>query len=177
MFQISRLIVKPKPGRSRHRGVLTAGHLRYPCSLGRSGIGINKLEGDGKTPIGVFPLVTGYYRADHVRLPRCSLPFTQTRRRDGWCDSPTDPNYNRPVTLPFGESHERMHREDRLYDLCVVLDYNLFPRRRFRGSAIFLHLQREDRGPTEGCVALRPGDFIKLLPRLAPHAVLEVKSA
>jgi L,D-peptidoglycan transpeptidase YkuD (ErfK/YbiS/YcfS/YnhG family) len=56
-----------------------------------------------------------------------------------------------------------MWREDRLYDFVGVLDWNLVPRVRGRGSAIFLHLSRSDFAPTAGCVALQPGDLRRLL--------------
>lgn len=177
MFLIRRLIVRPKPGRSRHLGILTAGNQHYQCAVGRGGIGINKKEGDGKSPIGDFDLISGYFRADRRILPRCPLNFEEIRRNDGWCDSPDNPNYNQPVKIPFADSHEQMFREDHLYDVCVVLDYNIFPRSKHRGSAIFLHLETPDRRPTEGCVALRSQDMMHILPRLARDARLEIKAS
>ncbi len=84
----------------------------------------------------------------------------------GWCDAPSDPCYNRPVALPFRASHEKMLRTDRLYDVCIVLDWNFSRRARNRGSAIFMHLTREDRGPTQGCIALDPALMRRLLPAL-----------
>ena len=44
--------------------------------------------------------------------------------------------------MPYAASHERMLRADDLYDACIVLDWNIGPRRRGRGSAIFFHLAR-----------------------------------
>jgi L,D-peptidoglycan transpeptidase YkuD (ErfK/YbiS/YcfS/YnhG family) len=57
----------------------------------------------------------------------------------GWCDAPADANYNRRVRLPFRAKHEKMLRDDRLYDVCIVLDWNIRPRRRNGGSAIYMH--------------------------------------
>jgi L,D-peptidoglycan transpeptidase YkuD (ErfK/YbiS/YcfS/YnhG family) len=85
----------------------------------------------------------------------------------GWCDDPVDPNYNRPVRLPFGRRHESMLREDGLYDVCLVTGWNLRPRRRNAGSAIFLHIARSGFQPTEGCIALDRATLLRLLPRLA----------
>ncbi len=68
-----------------------------------------------------------------------------------------------------------MWRRDRLYDLVVVLDYNIYPRRKYRGSAIFLHCARPDFAPTEGCIALAFDDFRRLLPRLARNALLIIR--
>jgi L,D-peptidoglycan transpeptidase YkuD (ErfK/YbiS/YcfS/YnhG family) len=94
---------------------------------------------------------------------------------DGWCDDPRSALYNRRVALPCRASHEKLWRADRLYDLVIVLDYNLHPRRKNRGSAIFLHCARPDFAPTSGCIALLPDDLRRLLPRLARKAVLTVR--
>jgi L,D-peptidoglycan transpeptidase YkuD (ErfK/YbiS/YcfS/YnhG family) len=93
----------------------------------------------------------------------------------GWCDDPASPAYNRLVKLPFSGSHEEMWRADGLYDLVIVLGYNLSPRRKHRGSAIFLHCARDGFPPTAGCIALRLGDLRRLLPRLSKKTVLIVR--
>jgi L,D-peptidoglycan transpeptidase YkuD (ErfK/YbiS/YcfS/YnhG family) len=72
-----------------------------------------------------------------------------------------------------------MWRQDGLYNLVVVLDYNLHPRLRGKGSAIFLHCARTARGssdlkPTLGCVALQEASLRRLLPRLARGAVIKI---
>jgi L,D-peptidoglycan transpeptidase YkuD (ErfK/YbiS/YcfS/YnhG family) len=95
-----------------------------------------------------------------------NLKVQAIRARDGWCDDARDRNYNRPVTHPYPASAERMWREDHLYDLVVVLGYNDVPRRRGRGSAIFMHLARDDYRPTEGCIALAPQHMRFVLSRV-----------
>ena len=77
------------------------------------------------------------------------------RRDDGWCEDARHGRYNRPIRLPSAAGHETMWRDDRLYDIVGVLDWNFRPRIRGRGSAIFLHLCRPGFGPTAGCIALR----------------------
>ena len=102
------------------------------------------------------------------------------RRHDGWCDAPADRNYNRPVRLPYAASAERLWREDELYDVVVILNYNVRPRSRGRGSAIFMHVARPGYAPTEGCIALARGHLLRLLERLrvpAAIGVLAKKSA
>ncbi|WP_395666791.1 L,D-transpeptidase [Methylocella sp.] len=155
-------------------GRLRAGGLVLRCALGSGGVSRAKREGDGASPAGSFRLLYGYYRADRLRRPRTALPLRAMGARDGWCDDPAHPAYNRPVRLPFAASCESMRREDGLYDLVLVLDYNLRPRRRGRGSAIFLHCAREDFSATQGCVALRTHDLLRLLPRLSGGAVLTI---
>ena len=73
--------------------------------------------------------------------------------------------------MPYRVSHERMMRDDRLYDACLVLDWNIRPRRRSRGSAIFFHLARPGFKPTEGCVAVSAQAMRRLLPRADARAI------
>ena len=155
----------------RSRGQVLAGHTVIPCALGRSGIAPVKREGDGASPRGRFRLRGGLYRPDHFGArPATPLPLRRTRPGDGWCDDPRDRRYNRPIPLPApGLSAEALWRDDGLYDLVVDLDYNRGPIRPGRGSAIFLHVARPGYGPTEGCVALKRPDLVRLLRRVGPH--------
>jgi L,D-peptidoglycan transpeptidase YkuD (ErfK/YbiS/YcfS/YnhG family) len=153
---------------------LIAGPTQVPCAIGRSGIGWSKIEGDGRTPAGRFAILSFLFRPDAGLLPAWNFRAVPIRRDSAWCDDPGDRNYNRPVRLPYRKSREGMWREDRLYDVVGILDYNIRPRLRGRGSAIFLHLAREDLSPTAGCVALRGTDMRRLLPRLARRTVMVV---
>ncbi len=156
------------------RGRLVAGGMEIPCALGRAGTTHAKREGDGASPVGRFPLVAAYYRADRRPRPRTLLPLAPIRPSDGWCDDPSHRAYNRPVRLPFQASHERMWREDHLYDVVVDLAFNRGPFRRGRGSAIFLHLRRPDFEPTAGCIAVAPAAAARLLARLGPRTRIEI---
>ena len=157
------------------RGWLIAGATQIPCAIGRGGIGRGKLEGDGKTPAGRFALSLFLFRAGAGFHPRRNFRALPIRRDSAWCDDPVDRNYNRLIRLPPGEtSRERLWREDHLYDVIGVLDYNIRPRVRARGSAIFFHLARPDRSPTAGCVALRAADMRRLLPRLSRRVVMVI---
>lgn len=147
-------------------GVLRAGPLTIPCRLGRSGRFAFKREGDGATPIGRWRTVCVLYRADRVRRPASGLPTRPLRWNDGWCDDPRDRNYNRPVSHPYPASAERLWRDDGLYDLIVVLDYNMARRSKGRGSAIFMHVANPAGRPTEGCIALDRSHLQRLLARL-----------
>lgn len=133
-----------------------------------------KREGDGATPIGVWKLREVYYRRDRVPRPVCGLPVRAIRPADGWCDASGDPNYNRRVTHPYPVSAEHMMREDRLYDIVVVLGYNDVPRRRGGGSAIFLHLARPGYLPTEGCIAVSHRHMRQLLRHINRRTCLKI---
>ncbi|HEY6633560.1 MAG TPA: L,D-transpeptidase family protein [Rhizobiaceae bacterium] len=168
-----RLTVRARPG-SKSQGLLVAGHAVFPCALGRGGISSAKREGDGATPLAAMRILSGYFRADHVATRRTRLGMAPIPADLGWCEVPDDRNYNRPVKIPYGASHETMRRADRLYDYCLVLDWNISPRRRGRGSAIFFHLARPGFTPTEGCVAVTAKVMARLLPHLSDRTILQV---
>lgn len=166
------ITVRPRPG-NRRQCLIAVGGRVLPGALGRGGISTFKREGDGATPLAAMRLLGGYFRRGG--MPAASpLPLVPIRADTGWCDAPADPNYNRPVKLPFRASHEEMKRPDRLYDAVVVLDWNVTRRVRNRGSAIFLHVARPGFSPTEGCVAIAPAAMRWLLPRLSRRTVLRV---
>ncbi|WP_245440992.1 L,D-transpeptidase family protein [Mesorhizobium sanjuanii] len=168
------LTVRARPGNAA-QGLLQAGGLVFPCALGRGGISAGKREGDGATPLGQMRILSGYFRGDHFSGARKTrLAMAPIGPDLGWCEVPDDRNYNRPVKIPYGASHERMRRADRLYDACLVLDWNIAPRRRGRGSAIFFHLARPGFTPTQGCVAVTARTMARLLPLLSDRTVVKV---
>lgn len=146
------------------------------CALGKGGVidADHKREGDGCTPLGLWPMRRVLYRADRGPKPVTRLPLAAIARDDGWCDHPGDRNYNRPVRLPYPVSAERMWRDDELYDLVVVLGYNDAPVRSGRGSAIFLHCARPRFTSTAGCVAIAKSELRALLARLRPGDAVAV---
>ena len=165
--------VHPSP-LDRRRGRLVAGNIVVPCALGRSGTSHAKREGDGASPVGRLALLQAFFRPDRGRRPRTYLPLRTIRRRDGWCDDPTDRRYNRLVPLPCAASHEDLWRTDHLYDVVVDLGWNRGPIVRGRGSAIFLHLAKPGFEPTAGCVAIARSAALRLLERLGPSTRLEI---
>lgn len=160
------------------QGVLAAGDRMLPCALGKGGCvpADRKREGDGCTPIGVFPLRHLMYRPDRWNtVPETALSVQALRPEDGWCDDPMDPAYNRPVQLPYPAGHEKLWRDEAVYDLIVDLGYNDAPPQPGQGSAIFLHIARDGYTPTEGCVALSREDLVWLLRRCGPQTVMEIR--
>lgn len=170
---IRELKVRRRPG-SRHQGVLLAGGQALPVALGRTGPAHAKREGDGHSPVGRYRIVKVLYRPDRMPRPRTRLPVAPIAPDDGWSDDPAQRRYNRPVKLPYPGSHERMWRDDSLYDLVLVIDHNSRPVVPGLGSAVFVHLARPGFTPTEGCVALRRGDLMRLVGRLSTDAVLTI---
>lgn len=167
------IVVRQRPGRPS-QGLLIWGNTVFPCALGRGGIKALKREGDGATPLGSTRLLYGWFRHGRIESRRSGLALRQITPSDGWCDAPADRNYNRPVTLPYPASSETMERKDRLYDCCIVMDYNIRPRRRGRGSAIFFHIAKPGFPPTQGCIAVEPQVMQRLLPHLSPRTRIKV---
>ncbi|CCV10683.1 L,D-transpeptidase [Mesorhizobium sp. STM 4661] len=168
------LTVRARPGNAS-QGLLQAAGLVFPCALGRGGISAGKREGDGATPLASMRILSGYFRGDHFFDARKTrLAMAPIGPDLGWCEVPDDRNYNRPVKIPYGASHEHMRRADRLYDACLVLDWNIAPRRRGRGSAIFFHLAHAGFTPTQGCVAVTARAMARLLPLLSDRTVVKV---
>lgn len=151
------ILVRRSPSDAR-RGLLQLGHLVFPCALGRGSTSAIKREGDGATPIGRMPILGAWFRPGGTvsNAQASALGPLRITADIGWCDAPDDRNYNRPVRLPYAGGHEMMWRTDRLYDFCVVLDWNASERKRGRGSAIFFHVARPGLAPTEGCIAVPP---------------------
>lgn len=140
--------------RTATSGKLQFGGRSFDCALGRSGMTTQKREGDGASPAGAYTLLCGFYRADRLAKPVTHLPMRPMLELDGWCDDVRDARYNQLVTLPFAGSHERLWREDQLYDVVVVLNQNIHPRVPGGGSAIFFHIAAPNFTPTEGCIAV-----------------------
>ena len=168
------MILRTKSASSTN-GQLCIANRSFACQLGRTGRTAQKREGDEATPIGSWPVISVYYRADRLKRPQTSLPINIIQQSSGWCDEPRDRNYNRPVPLPYRVSAEQLWREDHAYDLIVVLDYNFSRRSMHRGSAIFMHLAHDDLRPTAGCLAFNKRDLQQILLLLCPGDTIHIK--
>ena len=157
-------------------GLFRFGRATLRCALGRGGVRADKREGDGATPVGDLPLRRVLYRADRGPAPACRVPVEPLSPDDGWCDDPAHPDYNRAVRLPHPARHERMWREDGLYDLVVVIGYNTDLPIAGLGSAIFLHVARPDFAPTEGCIAVERDALATLLALIGPGSTITIRS-
>ncbi len=165
---LSAVTVRAAAGQ-RTRGWLTAGGQTIPVALGRGGIRANKREGDGGTPRGTFRPLRLWWRADRHPRPTTFLPVRAIGPEDAWCEDPSDRRYNQPVRLDWKHGGDRLMRDDHLYDFIIEIDHNTHPRIAGRGSAVFLHLARQDFSPTAGCVSMTRGAMLRLLARLVPE--------
>lgn len=151
-------------------------HKSYRCSLGRSGVSQHKKEGDGATPVGIFPIRAIYYRSDRVSLPswQPGLPIFELSPNDAWSDDPSTATYNQHLKLPASGSYENLYRYDHIYDIVLVVGYNDQPIIRGRGSAIFIHVARANYAATHGCIALSKGDLLAILPYINKKTLVKI---
>ena len=124
------------------------------CSVGKRGISINKKEGDKKTPKGEFKLKYILYRKDRIFDLKTRLKKIVIKKRMGWCDDPNSNYYNKIINFPSKYSAEKLWKKENVYDIIIVIDYNLNPVIKNKSSAIFIHIAKRKYQPTNGCIAL-----------------------
>ena len=144
-------------------GYLKYKNLKFRCALGKAGIGKKKIEGDSITPRGKFNIVKIYYRSDRVKKISSKYRLIKISKNMGWCDDPNSKSYNQLINLPTKYTHEKLYRRDNVYDLLIVLNYNMRPIFKNKGSAIFIHIARQNYKKTSGCVAIKKPHLIKLI--------------
>ena len=128
---------------------------RIKCAIGKRGIGHKKREGDKITPKGKFKIKTILYRKDrvsHFKSKITTLPITKDM---GWCDDPKSKKYNKLIYFPFKHSAEKLYRSENIYDIILVLNFNMNPVKKNKGSAIFIHVAKRNYEHTMGCVAVK----------------------
>ena len=139
----------------------------FKAAIGKNGViaAEDKTEGDLKTPKGCYKVTRGFYRPDKMDCPKSIIPFTALDPSFGWCDDQSHPLYNQQILKPFNASHEDLWRDDDVYDLILVTDHNTNPIVPGKGSAVFIHVARDDFTPTAGCLALRKEDLLMIIER------------
>ena len=136
--------------------------LKFKCAIGKAGIRKKKKEGDNITPKGIYKIIKIYYRDDRIKKISSKFKLIKITKKMGWCDDPKSEKYNQLIKLPNKYSHEKLYKKNNTYDLLLVLDYNMKPIVKNKGSAIFIHVAKRNYRPTAGCIALKKKDLLKL---------------
>ena len=152
---------------------LTYNKLKVKCAIGKKGIGNKRKEGDLITPRGQFKIKYILYRKDRVKF-LTKLKTKVIKKNMGWCDDPKSSHYNKLIKLPFAHKHEKLFRKENIYDIILVLNFNMRPIKRNKGSAIFLHIAKYNFKKTEGCVAIKKQDLIKLIREINPNTKVKI---
>ncbi len=145
---------------------LYIGKYRLRCAIGKRGITLRKREGDLKTPKGSFKLNSIFYRKDKISKINFPLKKKIIKKNMGWCDDPHSKFYNKLIKFPFKNSAEKLWIKERIYDVIIVINYNLKPIVKNKGSAIFLHIANKNYMPTRGCVAINKKDMLLLINKI-----------
>jgi L,D-peptidoglycan transpeptidase YkuD (ErfK/YbiS/YcfS/YnhG family) len=155
-------------------GYLKYKNLKFKCALGKAGIGNKKIEGDNITPKGTYKIIKIYYRKDRIKKLISQIKPIQIKKNMGWCDDPKCKKYNQLIKLPSQYSHEKLYRKDNIYDLILVLNYNMCPTIRYNGSAIFLHIMKNKYKKTKGCIALKKADLLKVIEKIYKNTKIKI---
>tara|TARA_B100000963_G_C22336267_1_gene540900 strand:+ start:12 stop:512 length:501 start_codon:yes stop_codon:yes gene_type:complete len=151
-------------------------NYKVKCTIGKRGIGLKKKEGDLITPQGKYKVKCILYREDRIKKIYSKLKKIKIKRNMGWCNDPKSKNYNKLIKLPSDESHEKLYKKKNIYDLILVLNYNMDPIIKNKGSAIFIHVAHSNYKKTEGCVALKKTHLLKILKELKKNTRVKIEN-
>ena len=149
-------------------------NYKVKCSIGKRGIGIKQKEGDQITPKGKFKVKYILYRKDRIPNLKSKLTKLIIRKDMGWCDDPRSKFYNKLVRLPFKYNFEKLYRSDNTYDIILVLNFNLNPIRKNKGSAIFIHVARKNYKRTAGCVSVSKKDLKRIVRKINKKTIINI---
>ena len=149
-------------------------NYKAKCAVGKRGISIKKKEGDLLTPKGTFKIKEIFYRKDRVQNLITRLKKTVIRKNMGWCDDPKSNEYNKLINFPFKYSAEKLYRRENIYDIILVLNFNMNPVKKNKGSAIFIHVAKKNFQPTQGCIALDKSELIKMVKSIKINTIVKI---
>lgn len=152
-------------------GYLKYKNKKFRCALGKAGIGKKKIEGDNITPKGTYKIIKIYYRNDRIKKISSKFRLIKITKKMGWCDDPKSKNYNKLIKLSNKYSYEKLFRKDKIYDLVLILNYNMNPVIKNKGSAIFIHIAKNNYSKTKGCIALKKNELIYLVKNIKNNNV------
>ena len=92
----------------------------------------------------------------------------------GWCDDPYSKYYNKLIRFPFKFGAEKLYLRKNIYDIILILNFNLNPVVKNKGSAIFLHISSKNYTPTNGCIAVSLKDMKLLLKKINKKTSLTI---
>lgn len=149
-------------------------NYRIKCAIGKRGIKTKRKEGDFITPKGTFRIKLILYRKDRIKNFKSFVPKLSITKKMGWCDDSKSKKYNRLIKYPFAFSSEKLFRKDNVYDIILVLNYNMNPTKKYKGSAIFIHIAKKKYDATEGCVAIKKVNLLKLIKSLKKNTKIKI---
>ena len=153
--------------------ILIYNNKKYKCSIGINGLTNNKVEGDKKTPMGTYSLGELFVRTDRIKNLKTKYKFIPIKNNMAWSDDPNNIEYNKLIETK-NYHKEALYRDDNIYNLILIINYNTNPVIPNKGSAIFLHVSTKDYKPTNGCIAINVNDFIEILALLDTNEKINI---
>ena len=154
---------------------LTYNQYKVKCAVGKRGISQKKSEGDLITPVGRYRIKYVLYRKDRIKKIQTKLRKIIIKKNMGWCDDPRSKNYNKLINLPFNYSYEKLFKKENIYDIILVLNYNMRPVKKNKGSAIFIHITRKNYKKTQGCIAVKKTELLKILKEIDINTKVKIE--
>lgn len=154
----------------------------HPVNLGKKGLawgrglnsakpGLQKKEGDQRSPAGIFRFGTafGYAAEGAIALKLPYVPITEAQI----CVEDSDSGYYNQLVdaaqvQPDWKAREPMLRSDEQYKWGIFVKQNM-PAKPKGGSCIFFHLWRAPGSGTLGCTAMAEADLLSLMQWLDPQ--------
>ena len=158
-----------------NKNYLTYNKLKVKCAIGKKGIGNKRKEGDLITPIGQYKIKYILYRKDRVKISS-KLKKKVIKKNMVWCNDYKSKQYNKLVKLPFIYRHEKLYKKENIYDIILVLNYNMRPIKKNKGSAIFIHIAKNNFKKTEGCIAIKKQPILKIINEIKPNTKIIISS-
>ena len=155
---------------------LTYNNYKVKCSIGKRGIGNKRREGDLITPKGVFKIKYILYRKDRIKRIQTKIKKFIIKKNMGWCDDSSSKNYNKLIRLPVKYNHEKLYKSDNSYDIILVLNFNMYPIKKNKGSAIFIHVATKNYKKTLGCIAISKISLLKIIKKLNKKSIVEISN-
>ena len=146
----------------KNKHSLKIGDFLFDCCVGKGGISYKKIEGDKRTPKGLYDIGDLYFRKDKIKKFFTKLKRKKIKKNMGWCDDVLNKKYNKMIKIKKNIKHEKLFRADNKYDLLIPIKYNFNKTKKGLGSCIFIHLTQNYK-PTNGCIALKKKDFLIML--------------
>ena len=159
-----------------NKNYLAYDDYKVKCALGKRGIGNKRREGDFITPKGKFKIKYILYRKDRIKRVQSKIKKIIIKKYMGWCDDPLSKDYNKLIKIPSEYSYEKLYKKDNVYDIILVLNYNMNPVVKNKGSAIFIHVTKANYKKTEGCVAIKKDHLLKIIKLLKKNTTVKIES-
>ena len=155
---------------------LTYSKYKVKCAVGKRGIGLKKKEGDLITPIGQYKIKYVLFRKDRIKRIQTKIRKIEIKKNMGWCDDSRSRQYNKLIKLPFNYSYEKLYKKEDIYDIILVLNYNMNPYKKKKGSAIFIHVASKSYKKTKGCVAIKKTELLKIIKAIKKDTNVKIEN-